>query len=69
MADAEDNDKARLVVLEDFFGTRAEESDETKLAVPEELAEDEPRFMVLRNPVGADSVMYATDEAFVKATT
>lgn len=52
-----------------------EGSTEIRLAVIEELEEaeakdsDDPRLIVLKNPVGVDSVMYATDEAFVKATT
>ena len=69
MADAEGNDTIRLVVLEPFPTINADEIAETKLAVLVELAEDDPRLIVARYPVGTDRVMYPTDEAFVKATT
>ena len=69
MADAEDNDRAKLVVLDEFWETIADDSAETRLAVLEKLAEDDPRLIGPKNPVGADSVMYAIVEAFVKAIT
>lgn len=37
--------------------------------MPEELAEDEPRFIVRKNAVGAARVMYPTEEPFVKGIT
>ena len=69
MADAEDNDRAKLVVLKEFWEAIADDSAETRLAVLEKLAEDDPRLTGPKNPVGADSVMYAIFEAFVKVTT
>ena len=69
MADADGKDRAEIVVLDAFFETHADGIAENRLAGLVELAEDDPRLIVARYPVGADTVMYPTDEAFVKATT
>ncbi len=67
-------DRVRLVVLEELVEAKADDSTDTKLPVPERLTEadaegnSDPRLFVPRIPVGEDSVMYATDEAFPKTT-
>lgn len=75
MADVEGNGRTMLAVPEELVEANAVDSTETRLAVPEKLAEadaegkDDPRIFVLQIPVGEDSVMYATDEAFMTVAT
>ncbi len=75
MTDVEGLGRVRLVVLEELVEAEADDRTDTELSVPERLAEadaegnDGPRLFVPRNPVGEDSVMYATDEAFPKLMT
>ena len=57
MADADDKDRAEIVVLGTFFETQADDIAENRLAGLVELAEDDPRLIVARYPVGADTVM------------
>ena len=64
-----DNGRPILLVAEEFFETHADDSAEIRPAVLEKLAEDDPRLTVPGKLVTADIVMYATDDAFVKATT
>lgn len=72
MADAEGNGRTRVVGLEEFVEA---DGAETRLTILEEMAETDaeatnvPWLFVPEHPVGADSVMRAIDEAFVKAIT
>lgn len=69
VADAVDNDRPRLFVAEEVFETQADDSAETRLAALEQLADDDTRLTAPRELVGEDLVMYATDDALMKATT
>lgn len=57
MADADDRDRAEIVVLDAFFETHADDIAENRLAGLVELVEDVPRLIVARYPVDADRVM------------
>lgn len=75
VADAEGKGRTGPIVLEEFLEADADDIAETMLAIVDELAEPDaeygpnPRVIVLRDPVGADSVMYAIEETFVVAST
>lgn len=75
MADTEGDGRTKPVVLQELVEAHIDDSTVARLAVQEELAEadtegsDDPRLVVVKYPVGADKVISAPVEAFIKATT